>query len=425
MTLTQLRTPILDGGIKSINFFNGRLLSGEDLSQEKAANKQARQQLGQTSGDGIAYGLEVKETSGQSTKQSPIVTVNAGLALNRLGQTLPLAQAVDVALVRPPADGSTAAVTALFSDCQPLQQGPYVVGKGVYLLTIQPAVGTNGKAPVSGLGNLDAACNARYQIDGVQFRLIQLPITAGDLNDVAHLRNRLAYRCFGATDDEVVAFMANPFGPVVTRYGLLDDLRPDCLKDDEVPLALIFWTAADGLKFVDLWSVRRRITRRSADTDWPLLVSDRRAAEGEAMFLQFQDQIEEMRVKETGLSAVVATDRFDYLPPVGLLPVKGTGSPGGFDVTTFFGARASQDIALTDANLVRELLHTASYHEPIDLQASDKIQLYLTYENVKAVEAQQVNQATLVFASHTLPYRGIARFGYARWAVSRFAPRVI
>ena len=88
MTLTQLRTPILDGGIKSINFFNGRLLSAEDLSQEQSANKQSNRQLGQSIGDGVAYGLEVKETSGQSTPTAPIVTVNAGLALNRQGQTL-------------------------------------------------------------------------------------------------------------------------------------------------------------------------------------------------------------------------------------------------------------------------------------------------------------------------------------------------
>jgi len=54
MTNTQVRTPILEGGIQSINFFNGRLLSGEDLSQEQLANLQARHLLGKAIGDGVA-----------------------------------------------------------------------------------------------------------------------------------------------------------------------------------------------------------------------------------------------------------------------------------------------------------------------------------------------------------------------------------
>ncbi len=421
MTLTQLHTPILDGGIKSINFFNGRLLSAEDLSQEKSANKQTRQQLGQAIGDGIAYGLEVKETSGQSTKQTPVVTVNAGLALNRLGQTLQLAEAVDVALVRPPANGSTAAVTALFSDCQPSQQGPYVVGKGVYLLTIQPAVGTNGKAPVSGLGNLDAACNAKYQIDGVQFRLIQLPIMAGDLNDVAHLRNRLAYRCFGATDDEVVAFMANPFGPVVTKYGLLDDLRPDCLKDDEVPLALIYWTNTGGVEFVDQWSVRRRITARSADAAWPLFTSERRTAEAEAAFLQFEEHIEHIRSRESNLQTIKAADRFEYLPPAGLLPIH-PNSAGSFNWSTFLGSLAPESLDVTDAALVPYLIRESFHHQPFSATDTSlgRVTLYRIRENVEAVQAGTANQLVIVFARPGVAYGGVTRFDYAAFDVSRF-----
>lgn len=425
MTVTQLRTPILEGGVKSINFFNGRLLSAEDLSQEQSANKKSHQQLGQAIGDGVAYGLEVKETSGQSTKQAPVVTVNAGLALNRLGQALQLSADVDIALVRPTTNG-TNTVTALFADCQPPQQGPYAVGKGIYLLTIQAASGIEGKAPVSGLGNLDAACNAKYQIDGVQFRLIQLPMTPAELNDVAYLRNHLAYRCFGINDSEVTSFFSNPFGPVVTKYGLLDDLRPDCLRDDEVPLSLIYWTAAGGIEFLDLWSVRRRITQRSADPRWQILMADRLMAESEAAFLQFEDHINNIRVQETSiLSSIVATQRFKFLPPVGLVPISDINSPSGFDRDKFFGALGSEDVALLDARLLQELLHDSLYHRPIDLSQGEKIQLYLIYENVLAVEQQQAQQLVFVFAGSTLPYRGVARFGRAKWDLSRFAPRII
>ena len=413
MTLTQLHTPILDGGIKSINFFNGRLLSAEDLSQEQSANKQSNRQLGQSIGDGVAYGLEVKQTSGQSTAQAPVVTVNAGLALNRLGQTLQLTKDVDVALVRPTTSG-TATVTALFADCQPLQQGPYVVGKGVYLLTIQAASGTDGKAPVSGLGNLDAACNAKYQIDGVQFRLIQLPITAAEFDAAGNrLRNYLAYRCFGANDSKVTAFFANPFGPVVSNYGLLDSLRPECLQDDEVPLALIYWTVANGLEFIDLWSVRRRITARSADARWRLLTADRRASEAEALFLQFEAQIEEIRARESNLTSLRAIDRFMALPPVGLLPLGGAGTSVGITYEKFFEDLPYRAPAYITGRQIEAIVQQALRYPPIRMAQREGAMLY------RIIEAPTPAPCVL-FVSAYLPLFGEPRFDTAHWDFSNF-----
>ena len=48
-----------DASVRSVNFFNGRLLSAEDLNKEKSANLEGHKQLGRALGDGIAYGLEV------------------------------------------------------------------------------------------------------------------------------------------------------------------------------------------------------------------------------------------------------------------------------------------------------------------------------------------------------------------------------
>jgi hypothetical protein len=47
------------------------------------------------------------------------------------------------------------------------------------------------------------------------------------------------------------------------------------------------------------------------------------------------------------------------------------------------------------------------------------------FDNVQATAAGQPVTPVLVFASGTLPYRGVARYGFARWAQGRFAPRVI
>jgi hypothetical protein len=419
----RLLEPILMGGIRNNYFFNGRLLSAEDLRDEQAANSEGRRRLGQAIGDGVVYGLYVSETIGTSSKSAPVITVEPGLCVNRRGVALALTEATDVSLVRPVPPGATPSSSATFQDCQPLATSVYVAGEGVYLLTIGPSSGKEGRAPVSGLGNSDGACNSHYTIEGVQFRLIPLDFTAAELSDHARLRNLVAYKCYGVADMQ--SFFRNPFGPVVEGYGLLDDLRSTLLTDCEVPLAVLHWTAQGGINFIDEWAVRRPVTEQPVADKWPLLFGARRVSETEAMCLQFQDQIEEITLKETSLDSIVAAARFKYLPPVGLLPIKGTGSPNGFNPQKFFGDRASKEIATTDGNLLRALLHEALHHDPIELSAPEKIQLYVIWENLQAVEGLLTTQLALVFASHTLPYRGVARYGYGRWDISRFASSVI
>ena len=174
----SLQQPILDGGIRSINFFNGRLLSARDLTREQSANREADRRLGQAVGEGIAYGLEVSK-SNASTQQSPVVTVDAGLAINRIGQTLMLTAKTDVALVRRanPGPGNIEP----FSECAPLQSGTYIAGAGVYLLTIAPAQGTEGRAATHSLESTNASCNTDTTVNG---RAVSLdPIRPTNLGD--------------------------------------------------------------------------------------------------------------------------------------------------------------------------------------------------------------------------------------------------
>jgi hypothetical protein len=421
MNSIDLQTPFLDGAIRSVNFFNGRLLTARDLIREQAANREGHLLLGQTVGEGVAYGLEVSKSSADK-KEAPVVTVEAGLALNRRGQTLALPSRADIALSR---QFTISGGTTIFSECLPLQSGTYVAGAGVYLLTLAPAQTTEGRAPASGLDGATASCNTDSIVTAVQFRLIQLdpPLSPAELQDQDHLRNHIAYRCFGVTDTK--AFARDPFGPAATKYGLLDQLRDNQLTDCDVPLAILYWTQASGIKFIDNWSARRVLTERSAIGRWSLPFAPRRRSETQAMFLQFQDQVDDIRNTETNIAALNVSQRFQFLPPIGFLPVIGPGSPVGFNAATFFGSFASNDVAMTDGELLRDLMHDALYYEPIDLSLPNKIQLYTIWENVRAVEQGQSNQLAVVFATHALPYRGVARFGRARWTLSRFAPAVL
>jgi hypothetical protein len=421
--MKSLHEPILEDGIAFTAYFNGRLLSGEDLARDQDGNREARRRIGQALGEGVAFGLEVFETPGQSTSTSPILTVRPGVAINRQGQVLALRSPVDLDLVRavPASAGSSGAA---FRVCDERRPGVYVVGEGIYLLTMACAEGGQGRAPVSGLGNTAASCNVRSVVEGVQFRLVQPVVNPLVLADRTHLRNRVAGIALGIADR--LAAYRDPMGPTPQAYGLVDSLRADgAVADCDVPLALLHWTVSEGITFVDMWAVRRRPTRRGEDVRWPLLVGDRVASEAEATFLQFQEHVDDIAASGEDASTIVAADRFDYLPPFGMLPLQ-LGTRAGFDPRRFFGSDVMpQEVGYTDGTLLRGLLRESFAHDPIDLSARTRLHMYLVFDNAQAAAAGQAVTPVVVFTSRTLPYRGVARYGLARWEWSRFSPRVI
>jgi len=420
MTTQALDQPfVASTALRSVNFFNGRLLTGDDLSREQATQEARRRRLGRAAGEGIAFGFEVEQQPALSTPSRPVVTVAAGVAMSRSGIALQLDTDIDVALYRDAtAAPSGAEAGNLFADCQPGATGTYTAGAGVYLLTVGPDEEPEGRAPVNGLGNEDALCNVALEAEALSFRLIRLSIPLAQLAEKELLRNRVAYACFGT--DALAGVVADPFGTAVTGHGLLDTLRTQTLTDDEVPLAVIGWSIDDGIQFVDLWSVRRRLTRPAASGDWASLVSDRRRAEGEAMFLQFQAQLEDLVAGPSPQSAVVADD-FERLPPVGVLPIAG-GSRPGLDAPTFFAGSTTRGPAFVEGARLDALVRGALSFAPITLADGELIWLYEVHENrdPRAWTAS-VGGPYIVFASGYVPYAADAQFDLAHWDYANFA----
>jgi hypothetical protein len=409
----------IQNGILGTNFFNGRLLSAEDLRSEQKAGEQTRRLLGKAMGDGVAYGLEVSIGSSGAGGSAPVLHIQPGLAVNRSGHAMSLSLPVDLSIV-PPTGAAAGPPTSTFATCQPLEGGSYVSGEGVYLLTLSPATYPDGRAPVSGLGNITPTCSYRYTVYSVQFGLIQL--TAADTSDQAKTRNRVAYQCF--RPDLVTLSLADPFGAAKATDGLIDDLRPAYLTDCDVPLAILHWTTDNGIDFADNWAARRRIANPSPDGVWSALLGDRRRAETEAMVLQFQEQVEDILDHETSLDTIAAANRWDYLPPLGFLPVKTSGA-GGFNPATFFGQHLPGEIGTIDAGKLRELAARAADSDPISLAATRKIQLYFIWENILLVKQEPGTRLVAVFATPELPYSGVSRFGFAHWNRGRFSAGVI
>jgi len=398
---TDLFTPVLNDRTRSVRFFNGRLLSGEAMTDEQSGLRAARELLAQAVGDGIARGFEVKEAVGASTTLAPVLAIGAGVAINRRGEILLLASDTQVKLVRP-AHLSTAPAS-LFQTCTPPTQGVYIADSGVYLLTVCSLGAANGLAQASGLGGIQASCNAKYIVDAVQFRLLELPVNKAILSD-QRLRNLVAYQCFGV--DHLLDFATDPFGTTGEPRTLLDEVRDTkLLTDCDVPLALMYWTATGGIQFLDMWSVRRRVTRTKGATAFAA-ISDARIATGEAMLQQFQAHL-------TGIplsTAFQAADVFRHLPPAGLVPITKSNGGSGFDYLKFFGGKTYRSPVYVEGGAVEPLLRIASRYPPVDLLDHEMIWLYNVRGNIQAAQAANAVQPVLLFANANVPFCGEARF---------------
>lgn len=454
----ELLEPFLEQGIQDTNFFNGRLLTAGDLATVQEASRGRDRQLGLGVGAGVVQGLEVRLMQDGSNGKPPVLAVAKGLAFNRMGQAVALAQNIQVQLGKEKPSPATNGKSG-FAVCLPSQNGQPLPGKGAYVFAARPAAGYLGQAPRRGFGQAAKVegCDRDLVQEGVQFRLVSLDVTTLDKlapatrSDLAQLlkdadktgatglqaqsmlRNWLAHVCFGS--EELAAWPRDPlarvaddfFGAAVRSpfdsYGALDALRSKTLLDDcDVPLALVCWTAT-GVKWVDGWSVRRRLTAALNARRFPFLGSDRWAAETEAMMHQHQEHIQDMQLDlSLNLASIAAEQRFKYLPPAGLLPLAGSGTARGFNYNAFFAGMTVRKPIFIEGAQLRLLLQEAIYYPPIETAGAVVVWLYVVRENAQAsLSSAQPPQSYMVFASGHMPYRGEARYDVHHWDFGNFA----
>lgn len=389
MSAVELLQPILDADLQRNNFFNGRLLSAEDLRAEQDANRAEHAHLTRAIGDGIAWGLRVSALSLSPAR----VKVTRGLALNRLGDQLSLSADAEVTLIAADkivVDGAT----GVFANCEPLVTTS-TVASGAYVLVVSPASGYRGTAVVSdpnttALGR--GACGPRFTVEGVRFRLIAL--TFDDFSGIGNtlgarigalmppdsaakterLRNLLAHACFGSVAlRNYFSDQLEPVGDIATPagWGALDALRyRGDITDCDVPLAIAVLKPDRSLALIDMWSARRKLVDAAAIASWRAVAGPRRGAEGEAAFLQFQAQLDIVKGIEAPAN-VAATKYFDYLPAAGWLPI----GSGGFNWSTFLGAHAPPEVTPVDAALLRGIAERSWYDESFALDTSPPVPL--------------------------------------------------
>lgn len=408
-----LQQTILDGGIRAVNFFNGRLLTGEDLSREQTARREADRRMGIALGDGVAWGLEVQKI------EHPLgtaVKVEAGLAINRNGQTLHLPNPIDVLLSDRGAP--KVAISRSFSDCN-LKVGSISARPGVYLLTIAPDEASEGHARSQSLDEGSVQCNSDALVEAVQIRMLPLDVEvdpaardAAAQGDNDLLRNAMAWQCFGL--DSMANFLIDPLRMPSQLSEPLEKLAGKAYTACDVPLAVVRITTR--IEFVDLWSVRRRPTPRGCSGAFAYPLEEHRRAEGEAMFLQFQNQLATLTAG-SDVRNLVARDKFVQLPAAGMLPMSGDSAGDTAAIASFFSGCKVRGPAFIEGARLEALLRDSYSYPPIDPKRKELIWLYWVRENRQAIDLGRdpKPRACLVFSSGHMPYQGDARFDVANW----------
>lgn len=440
----DLLTPILVPELRAVNFFNGRFVSGEDMTDEQNAQRAAHQLLGTAAGDGVVGGLEVSEFAFDSTAQTPLLAVRAGTAINRRGEVLRLPGDTVVRLARPPVPRVVPDAVESFHTCTPPQDASPLEPSAIYLLTICSSRNGEGATTTAGMGALRAHCNMRWMVDSVEFRLVNLSVSQALLSDPDRLRNEVAYACFGTAARREHSI--NPFGVPRTPPTLLDALRGALLTDCDVPLAVLQWTTG-GVQFVDLWSVRRRCASGSAAVD-DIAFSGRAPAVAEAARNQFAAQLEDLRRSVSDPETIEARRHFHRLPPAGLVPLS-SGAVRRFRPEAFFNGKTTSRPWFIEAADVEAILADSVHYPPVDLDDPEMVWIYYVHENRRALPsfataqtniiaslgfngldltpverriapAVDTTPAFLLFANANMPFYGDARFNRSHFDFSNF-----
>jgi hypothetical protein len=448
----SLTEPILDSGIQTTNYFNGRILNAGDLQTDQEAARAQREQLGLAIGHGIVRGFWAELADPGSGVSAPVVSVGNGLALNANGQALSLPVDVRMALTR--ATAPLPVDAGLFTDCAPPTATTVPLQAGIYILAASPASGYSGSAPMFAFGDTNAAtgCGSRYAVEGVRFRLVQLDVaslpgiaqatkdavsalmTNTDAASLAKLRNWIAHLCFGT--EQLQGFLVNPFPPsappgssarsTFVGYGAIDALvAAGALSNGDVPVALLYWTL-QGVQFLDRWSVRRRLTAPLPPSlSWPLPYAPRRRADAEAVFLQFEEQLAAVfgsGISDATLAAFQAGQNFRYLPAAAPIPTNGGGARG-FQIAQFLSGQTFRMPEFIEGAILPALYNRALGYAPISLTSQEAVWTYLVRDNIQAIDnaTGAKPQQYIVVATGQMPFIGDARFDLNYWDYANFA----
>lgn len=326
---------ILDGMRRRPHYFDGRFLTGADLTRDQDYVRQRQADMARSAGTGIISGLQVRSIAlarGQTIRIAP------GVGLTPSGDVVMLTQTRDVPLLDLPMSRQLDAAMGLREEPRvPLgrRTGLFILALRAVEFTANPIAAyprtISGKRTVED-GDI---------IEATAITLIPYPETSGaaTLNDA---RRAVAKQIFTG--------------------------RPSGLPQDALPLAMLA-VERGTVRWIDVAMVRRET---GMDSGVQVAFGGRPRSLAEAHLLQHRahlgDVLGEMQARSMP-PVFAAAQHFSALPPAGQLPAAAV-RPDQFGfVQLYFPPTVDVEIAFVPNDEIGALVEESLSLSPIDLEA--------------------------------------------------------
>ena len=326
---------ILDGLRRRPRYFDGRFLTGADLTRDQDYVRQRQADMARAGGAGVISGLQV---ANRTLRQGQTLSIAPGVGLTPSGDVVMLSTRRDVPLLDLPTSRQLDAALGLAEE----PRVPLGRRTGLFILALRPVEFTANPIaayPRSITGRRTVEDGDIIEASAIT--LIPYPDMGGAAN-VAEARRKVARAIFSG--------------------------KGAAMPQDALPLAMLGLDRGT-VRWIDTAMVRRET---GAESGVHAMLGNRPRAISEAFVLQHRahlwDILREMAARPIA-PVFPAASVFSLLPPVGLMPVAAVRADDfGFN-QIYFPPGVDADLAFVPSDEIPALVEEALALPPIDLDA--------------------------------------------------------
>lgn len=327
---------ILDGFRRRPRYFDGRFLTGADLTRDQDYVRQRQADMARAGGVGVITGLRV---TNRTLTRGQTLSITAGVGLTTSGDVVMLNTRRDVPLLDLPTSRQLDAALGLSEE----PRVPLGRRTGLFILALRPVEFTANPIaayPTSITGRRTVEDGDIIEASAIT--LIPYPDMAGAAN-IAEARRKVARAIFAG--------------------------RGGATPQDALPLAML-GIDRGTVRWVDTAMVRRET---GAESGVQAMFAARPRAIAEAFLLQHRAHLSDVLSDMAGRGVppiFPAASMFSLLPPAGAMPAAAL-RPDDFGFTQlYFPAGVDVDIAFVPEDEIPALAEEALALPPIDLDAA-------------------------------------------------------
>lgn len=326
---------ILDGLRRRPRYFDGRFLTGADLTRDQDYVRQRQADMARAGGAGVITGLRV---ANRTLTQGQTLSISPGVGLTPSGDVVMLSTKRDVPLLDLPTSRQLDATLGLSEE----PRVPLGRRTGLFILALRPVEFTANPIaayPRSITGHRTVEDGDIIEASAIT--LIPYPDLSGAAN-IAEARRKVARAIFNG--------------------------RGAAMPQDALPLAML-GIDRGTVRWIDTAMVRRET---GAESGVHAVFGTRPRAVAEAFVLQHRTHLSDILTDMTGRGlppVFPAASVFSLLPPVGAMPAAAI-RPDGFGFNQlYFPPGVDVDVAFVPQDELASLAEEALALPPIDLDA--------------------------------------------------------